>query len=145
MTGTGAVSRAAAVLRGLDRAAAAVLVLLVRVYQLLVSPLLGPVCRYAPSCSSYGATALQRHGAVRGTWLTARRLLRCHPWAAGGWDPVPERTGRPELPERPAGGDRRRRPHTGGGGAPGDERRPQHADPDDHDHGASRPQPARTR
>ncbi|WP_218974358.1 membrane protein insertion efficiency factor YidD [Streptomyces sp. NP160] len=115
---------------------AAVLVVLVRAYQLLVSPLLGPVCRYAPSCSSYGATALRRHGAVRGTWLTARRLARCHPWAAGGWDPVPAPA--PESGARATG----RRPHTGGG-APGDHplARPQ----DHHDHGASRPQPVRTR
>ena len=66
-----------------------VLVLLVRAYQLLVSPLLGPVCRYAPSCSSYAVGALQTHGALRGSALAAGRVLRCHPWAAGGWDPVP--------------------------------------------------------
>ena len=68
------------------------LVLLVRAYQLLLSPLLGPVCRYAPSCSSYAVGALQVHGAWRGSALAARRVLRCHPWAAGGWDPVPPRT-----------------------------------------------------
>jgi putative membrane protein insertion efficiency factor len=76
-----------------------VLVALVRLYQLLVSPLLGPVCRYAPSCSSYAVQALRRHGAVRGLWLTARRLLRCHPWAAGGWDPVPGTRHDHPLPE----------------------------------------------
>jgi uncharacterized protein len=130
------VSRAAALLRALDRGAAVVLLVLVRAYQLLVSPLLGPVCRYAPSCSSYGATALRRHGAVRGTWLTARRLARCHPWAAGGWDPVPER----------GAGGASGRPHTGGGAETGDQQRVrQHPQPDHHDHGASRPQPARTR
>ncbi|MGQ7295788.1 membrane protein insertion efficiency factor YidD [Quadrisphaera sp. KR29] len=132
-------------LRALDRGLAVVLLVLVRAYQLLLSPLLGPVCRYAPSCSSYGATALRRHGAVRGTWLTARRLLRCHPWAAGGWDPVP------------GGGDGAGagRPHTGGGRTPdqgrGEHQRQrsrryrQHDEPDHHDHGASRPLPARTR
>lgn len=89
-------SHLATVLRGVDRGAALLLLLLVRAYQLLVSPLLGPVCRYAPSCSSYGAGALRQHGAVVGSWLTVRRVLRCHPWAAGGWDPVPPRRGRRE-------------------------------------------------
>ena len=67
------------------------LVWLVRVYQWTISPLLGPVCRYYPSCSAYGVTALERHGPVRGGWLTVRRVLRCHPWAAGGVDHVPPR------------------------------------------------------
>ena len=66
------------------------LVLVVRAYQLVVSPLLGPTCRYYPSCSAYGVQALTRHGVLWGTWLTVRRLLRCHPWAAGGVDDVPE-------------------------------------------------------
>ena len=80
------------VLRWLVLAPRRALVLLLRAYQLLVSPLLGPVCRYAPSCSSYAVGALQTHGALRGSALAARRVLRCHPWAAGGWDPVPART-----------------------------------------------------
>lgn len=66
-------------------------VLLLRVYQLTLSPLLGPVCRFAPSCSSYAVTAVRRYGVLHGSWLTTRRLLRCHPWNDGGWDPVPER------------------------------------------------------
>lgn len=65
------------------------LVWLVRLYQVTLSPIFGPVCRYYPSCSAYGVTALERFGPLRGTWLTARRLLRCHPWAAGGVDHVP--------------------------------------------------------
>lgn len=68
---------------------AAILVGLVRVYQWLVSPLLPPACRFYPSCSAYAAQALTRHGALRGSWLTARRLARCHPWHPGGIDPVP--------------------------------------------------------
>ena len=64
---------------------------LVRAYQLLVSPLLGQTCRYYPSCSAYAVQALEVHGAVKGTWLAVRRLLRCHPWAAGGVDHVPPR------------------------------------------------------
>ena len=65
------------------------LILLVRVYQRLVSPLLPPSCRFHPSCSAYAAGALERHGALRGGWLVVRRLLRCHPWHPGGYDPVP--------------------------------------------------------
>nr|WP_225753313.1 membrane protein insertion efficiency factor YidD [Actinotalea sp. Marseille-Q4924] len=59
------------------------------VYRTFVSPLTGPTCRYYPSCSSYAVLAVQRHGAVRGSWLAVRRLGRCHPWAAGGVDDVP--------------------------------------------------------
>lgn len=68
------------------------LILLVRIYQRLVSPLLPPACRFYPSCSAYAVTALERHGALRGTWLTARRICRCHPFHPGGVDPVPELT-----------------------------------------------------
>lgn len=60
-------------------------------YRWLISPLLGPCCRYLPSCSEYAVEALRRHGAGYGSYLTARRLLRCHPWHAGGLDPVPPR------------------------------------------------------
>ena len=71
--------------------AAAPLVWLVRLYQATISPLLGPVCRYYPSCSAYGVTALERFGPLRGSWLTVTRLLRCHPFARGGVDHVPAR------------------------------------------------------
>ncbi len=67
----------------------ALLLLLVGAYRKLVSPLLPPSCRFYPSCSAYAETALRRHGALRGTWLTARRLARCHPFHPGGIDPVP--------------------------------------------------------
>ena len=70
------------------------LIWLVRAYQLLVSPLLGPSCKYYPSCSAYAVTALGRYGPLKGTWLAARRLLRCHPWSHGGVDHVPERESR---------------------------------------------------
>jgi putative membrane protein insertion efficiency factor len=68
---------------------AAVLLGGVRAYQWLLSPLLPPSCRFYPSCSAYAATALTRHGAVRGGWLAARRVCRCHPFHPGGVDPVP--------------------------------------------------------
>jgi len=64
--------------------------LLVRCYRLLLSPILPPACRFYPSCSEYAEEALCRHGAWRGSWLTAGRILRCGPWHDGGYDPVPE-------------------------------------------------------
>ena len=70
-----------------------VLIGLLRAYRLLISPLYGQVCRYHPSCSAYALEAVTEHGALRGSWLSLRRLLRCHPWAAGGYDPVPSRAG----------------------------------------------------
>jgi putative membrane protein insertion efficiency factor len=67
----------------------AVIRCLLRAYQLLISPLLGPRCRFYPSCSQYAIEAVQTHGSLRGTYLGFRRLLRCHPWHPGGYDPVP--------------------------------------------------------
>ena len=61
----------------------------VKAYQRLVSPLLPPSCRFYPSCSAYAVGALERHGAMKGSWLTVRRLARCHPFHPGGVDPVP--------------------------------------------------------
>lgn len=77
----------------------ALLVFAIRLYQRLVSPLLGPRCRFYPSCSSYAIEALERHGAVRGTWLAARRVCRCHPLNEGGFDPVPVLGHRTRGPE----------------------------------------------
>jgi uncharacterized protein len=65
------------------------LIVLIRGYQLLVAPFLGPSCRFHPSCSRYTAECLRLHGAARGSYLGARRLLRCHPWNPGGHDPPP--------------------------------------------------------
>ena len=67
----------------------AILVSLIRLYQYLFRPLLGANCRFAPSCSEYAREAIEKHGAVRGTLLAARRVLRCHPYHSGGYDPVP--------------------------------------------------------
>ncbi|MFT8718147.1 membrane protein insertion efficiency factor YidD [Acetobacter sp.] len=60
-----------------------------RCWQVAIRPVVGPNCRFHPSCSCYGIEAVQKHGALRGSWLTARRILRCNPWHAGGYDPVP--------------------------------------------------------
>ena len=68
----------------------AVLIALIRVYQLFFSPLLGNHCRFYPSCSQYAREAVERYGVIRGVWLAIRRVLRCHPWHPGGLDPVPE-------------------------------------------------------
>ena len=65
------------------------LIALVRGYQLVLSPLLPAACRYYPSCSAYAVEALEKHGAWRGSWLAMKRVARCHPFRAGGYDPVP--------------------------------------------------------
>jgi len=65
------------------------LIFLIRIYQLTLSKLLGPVCRFHPSCSRYAAECLHLHGAARGSWLAVRRLSRCHPFNPGGYDPPP--------------------------------------------------------
>lgn len=72
---------------------------LVRGYQLVLSPLFGPRCRFYPSCSAYAIEAISTHGAVKGSWLAGRRLLRCHPWNPGGVDHVPPAGGRASAAE----------------------------------------------
>lgn len=67
-------------------------ILPVRVYQLAISPWLPVSCRYQPTCSDYALDALRQHGALRGLWLTLRRIGRCHPWGGYGYDPVPARS-----------------------------------------------------
>ncbi|MGF1475673.1 MAG: membrane protein insertion efficiency factor YidD [Geminicoccaceae bacterium] len=84
-------------MRGLDRLAAWPLILLVQFYRYVVSPYLGTRCRFSPSCSAYSVEALGRHGIILGSWLTFRRLLRCHPWGGQGFDPVPKRLRRERL------------------------------------------------
>jgi hypothetical protein len=66
-----------------------VLIAVVRGYQIILSPLLPAACRYYPSCSAYAVEALEKHGARRGAWLAIKRIARCHPFHAGGYDPVP--------------------------------------------------------
>lgn len=65
------------------------LILLIRIYQLVISPWIGPKCRYTPTCSRYGIEALKKHGLLKGGWLTITRISRCHPWGGSGYDPVP--------------------------------------------------------
>lgn len=72
-----------------SRVLAKPLIALVRLYRLALSPWLGSNCRYQPTCSSYAIEALQVHGVLRGSWLAARRMGRCHPWGGSGYDPVP--------------------------------------------------------
>jgi uncharacterized protein len=65
------------------------LIAAIRVYQMVLSPLLAPACRFEPSCSSYAIGAVARHGVIRGSWLALKRIGRCHPWGGFGYDPVP--------------------------------------------------------
>ena len=73
-----------------------VLIIPIKGYRLILSPILGPSCRFQPTCSSYALEALEKHGLIRGTWLTLKRLAKCHPWGDYGIDPVPEK--KDEIP-----------------------------------------------
>ncbi len=75
--------------RLLNRFLTLLLILPVRLYQLFISPLLPPSCRFVPSCSQYALDALRKHGPFKGLWLALRRICRCHPWGGSGYDPVP--------------------------------------------------------
>ena len=78
-----------------------VAIVVIRAYQLLLSPFAGGACRFEPSCSAYAMTAVHEHGAWRGLWLALRRVARCHPLGRAGFDPVPPRTsGRPTAHQR---------------------------------------------
>jgi len=75
-----------------------VLLAVIAAYKRFVSPLLGPRCRFAPSCSEYAVVAIRTHGAARGSWLAMKRVGRCHPFNPGGHDPVPPRAGSTTQP-----------------------------------------------
>ncbi|RUO76415.1 membrane protein insertion efficiency factor YidD [Pseudidiomarina taiwanensis] len=62
---------------------------LIRLYQLIISPLIGPRCRFSPTCSQYAIEAIRKHGIIRGIWLASKRIVKCHPGHPGGYDPVP--------------------------------------------------------
>ncbi|WP_432411528.1 membrane protein insertion efficiency factor YidD [Rasiella sp. SM2506] len=66
-------------------------IFLIRVYQRAISPIFPSTCRYQPTCSHYGVEALQKHGLLKGSWLTIKRIFSCHPWGGSGYDPVPEK------------------------------------------------------
>lgn len=76
-------------LRLIRDAAVEIVLIPVHFYRLCISPMLPPSCRFQPTCSAYAVEALRRHGVLRGTWLTVRRICRCHPWGGSGYDPVP--------------------------------------------------------
>jgi len=65
-----------------------IIIIIIRLYQILISPLFAPCCRFYPSCSEYAMIALRKHGLLKGTWLAMIRLLKCHPFHPGGYDPV---------------------------------------------------------
>lgn len=82
------------------------LLLIIRLYQLTLSPLLGPACRFEPSCSRYTAECIRRHGPWRGTWLGLKRIARCHPFHPGGYDPPPPKLTPPQRSALYGGGPR---------------------------------------
>ncbi len=76
-------------MKALSKIVRSAAILPIRFYQLCISPLTPPSCRFVPTCSQYAVEAIRRHGVVRGGWLAIKRLLRCHPWGGSGFDPVP--------------------------------------------------------
>lgn len=64
-------------------------ILLIKIYQKIISPIIGPKCRFTPTCSNYALEALKKHGVFKGTWLAVKRIAKCHPWGGNGYDPVP--------------------------------------------------------
>ncbi len=65
------------------------LIIPIKIYQTIISPLLGPSCRFSPTCSQYAVEAIQKYGPFKGSWLSFKRILKCHPWGESGYDPVP--------------------------------------------------------
>ena len=84
-----------------------ILIGLLRAYRFAISPLYGQVCRYHPTCSAYALEAITVHGSVKGSWLAVRRIGRCHPWAAGGYDPVPAKKSSKATPDSNNSGQQR--------------------------------------
>ncbi|MEE4347305.1 MAG: membrane protein insertion efficiency factor YidD [Paracoccaceae bacterium] len=80
-------------MKAVSRLLAQIIALPVRAYRLVFSPWVGFNCRYQPTCSAYALEALETHGPIKGTWLAARRIGRCHPWGSAGYDPVPDAKG----------------------------------------------------
>jgi len=99
--GTAARRTAGAVPRSARRFVACALIGAIRAYRFLLSPWLGTRCRYVPTCSMYAIEAIERCGPLRGAWLAAARIARCHPWGGSGYDPVPEPVERTDSSRRP--------------------------------------------
>ncbi len=76
-------------MKNISKILALPLILLIKIYQLIISPILPPSCRFTPTCSHYSLEALKKHGLVKGGWLSLKRIMRCHPWGGSGYDPVP--------------------------------------------------------
>ncbi len=77
------------VLKWISSFVGAIMIFLIKLYQWTLSPLIGRSCRYTPTCSNYGIEAIQKHGPLKGGWLTFKRILSCNPWGGSGFDPVP--------------------------------------------------------
>lgn len=75
--------------RAFSKGVGALMIALIKLYQVTLSPLIGRACRYTPTCSNYGIEAIQKYGPFKGGWLTLKRILSCNPWGGSGYDPVP--------------------------------------------------------
>jgi len=73
----------------MKRIFSSLLIIPIKIYQTIISPLLGPSCRFTPTCSQYAVEAIQKYGPFKGSWLSFKRILKCHPWGGSGYDPVP--------------------------------------------------------
>tara|TARA_B100002052_G_scaffold76809_1_gene69768 strand:- start:143 stop:364 length:222 start_codon:yes stop_codon:yes gene_type:complete len=73
----------------MKRIFSSLLIIPIKIYQIIISPLLGPSCRFTPTCSQYAVEAIQKYGPFKGSWLSFKRILKCHPWGGSGYDPVP--------------------------------------------------------
>ncbi len=73
----------------MNRIFSLLLIIPIKTYQIIISPLLGPSCRFTPTCSQYAVEAIQKYGPVKGSWLSIKRIIKCHPWGGSGYDPVP--------------------------------------------------------
>ena len=78
-----------AIFHGIRQAFVWLLIIPVKIYQWVISPMIGPSCRYTPTCSAYSIEALKKHGPIKGLWLSIKRILSCNPWGGSGYDPVP--------------------------------------------------------
>jgi len=76
-----------------------ILIALIKVYRFTLSPFIGQHCRFTPTCSQYATEAIEQYGSLKGSWMAARRLSKCHPFHTGGWDPVPENAGAQNIPQ----------------------------------------------